>query len=100
MGHKLVALARGPLGKPEPDILGNRVPGKQPRLLENDADRRVRLDDRFGIEPDGTVARAVEARRSAGAPSSFPQPDPPIRATISPARTCSETLESAVVPSA
>jgi hypothetical protein len=49
------------LAEAETDVVGDGEPRQEPRLLEHDADRRVRLADRLAVEPDLAFARAVEA---------------------------------------
>ena len=46
VGDARVALRLRPVGEPEADIVGDREPRQQPRLLEHDADLLVRRRDR------------------------------------------------------
>ena len=48
-------------GQPEADIVGDAEPGQQARLLEDDADLRMRRDDRRLVEQDPSGAGAVKA---------------------------------------
>ena len=82
----------------EADIVGDAEPGQQPRLLEDDADLGVRRRDRRcrRASPCPCVARS----RPAMARSSvdFPQPEPPMMATISPGLISAENRSSAWTP--
>ena len=84
--------------RPKADIVGDAEPGQQPRLLEDDADFRMRRGDRRLIEasPCPSVARS----RPAMARSSvdLPQPEPPMMATISPSLISAENRSSAWTP--
>ena len=51
--------------KAEADIVGDREPGQQPRLLENDADLGMWRRDRLAVERHGAGAGAVEPGDSA-----------------------------------
>jgi hypothetical protein len=46
----------------EADIVGDAQPGKQTRLLENDADLLVRRGDHRAVEHDLALGRRVEPR--------------------------------------
>ena len=61
----LAAFGLRPILQSEADIVGDREPRQQPRLLEDDADLLVRRGDGHAVEHDAALARRVEARHRA-----------------------------------
>ena len=60
----LAALGGGRSVEPEADIVGDGQPGQEARLLEDDADGRVRLGDQaLAVEANGAGAGAGRGRR-------------------------------------
>src|SRR5262249_26521065 len=59
-GGAMLPARRGSVRKPERDIVGDRQPWQQARLLENDADLLMRRDDGLSIEHNASPGRPIE----------------------------------------
>ena len=81
LGDALRRSALGPVLEAEADIVGDRQPRQQPRLLEDDADLLVRRGDRRAVEHDRALASACRGRRPRAARSTCRSPSrrPPRR---------------------
>ena len=61
----LTPLRRREESESEADIVGDRQPGQEARLLEHDADGWMRLVDRRAVDSDRAVGRRVETGEEA-----------------------------------
>jgi hypothetical protein len=58
-----IAFRTRPVGEAEADILLDREPRQQPRLLKHEPHERIGLGDDFAVEPDAPARRLVEPCR-------------------------------------
>jgi len=85
------------MAEPEADVVRNLEPGQQPRLLKDDT---IFWFGAVMRSPSSTIVPSLAGSSPPMVRSSvdFPQPEPPITATISPGSTSSETPPSACTP--
>ena len=71
----------------EADVVGDRQPRKQPRLLKHDADLFMRRVIGIAVEHDTRPGLGVSSPEMARSSVDLPQPEPPMTTTISPGST-------------